>query len=164
MDRCANLLGALVVAVGDKLREVECDGQAAVPDAAVVHLSHCAKPSIDSLSHALTLSHSATVRLADRMVEARLVVRAVASWDRRAVALRLTSRGTARVEQILVARGHLLTELLDGATTVQERRIFARIAERMLTALTPSAEPLYRTCRLCDFEACSKCPVEAAAK
>jgi DNA-binding MarR family transcriptional regulator len=164
MDRSSNVLGALVVAVGDKLREVEGADQAATPDAALVHLSHCTRPSIDSLRYALTLSHSATVRLADRMVEAKLAVRTLATWDRRAVALQLTAKGTARVEKILVARGRLLTELLHGATTVQERQIFTRVAERMLTALTLSAELLYRTCRLCDFAACSACPVEAAAK
>jgi len=165
-ERDVNLLGAAAVAVSDLLAGAA--GQAVeggFPVAALVHLSHCERPSIESLRRVLGLSHSATVRLADRMAATGLLARAAASWDPRAVALRLTPRGSELAADVLRRRADALEAALARAFTPAERQVLGAMLARLLAALTGDADDLYRICRLCDFAACPACPVaEAAAR
>src|SRR5260370_6813917 len=69
-SRAANLLGALALAVCDRLREATehlDDGLAASEPAALVTLAHYPGQSILTLGRTLGLPHSRAVRLADRL-------------------------------------------------------------------------------------------------
>lgn len=163
MDRTTNLLGAAALAITDlvsRAADPVIDGR--FPAAAFVHLSHCGQPTIESLRRVLGLSHSATVRLVDRMAMEAMVVRVEATWDRRAVALRLTTEGAAVCQRILDQRGQALATALGAALNEDEREALGQLMERLLASLTKQSDDLYRICRLCDFEACPACPVAGA--
>ena len=163
-DRCGNLVGAMAIALCDHVdRTVERVIPERLPAAALVHVSHCDRPSILSLAKVLRLSHSATVRLVDRMVDLNLVERTPAAWDSRAVALRLTAKGCGIVDQILAGREAALVEVLSRHLNAADRDALADIASRLLAALTIGGPDLDRICRLCDFASCADCPVAESA-
>lgn len=162
-DRDANLLGAASLAVADLVTGVSAGiVESSFPAAALVHLSHCKKPSVESLRRVLGLSHSATVRLADRMANAGLLARAEAAWDPRAVALRLTPRGSDLAVEVLGKRAQALDAALAQTFTEIERQALGEMMGRLLAVLTNNSDDLYRICRLCDFAACPSCPVAGA--
>src|SRR5579872_3927451 len=95
--RTANLLGALAgelvarLARQGKAHPNETDSAAA----ALTVIGFYEGCSNGALSHALGLSHTATVRLVDKLEAAGLVVSKPGA-DRRSVALRLTASGRQR--------------------------------------------------------------------
>src|SRR3954470_18962104 len=101
VERTANLLAAAAVRIAD-LIHVETSvraGRGAQAPAALVTLLRPLERPIEELRHVLALSHSATVRLVDRLVEDGLVERAPGR-DGRTVAPRLT--GSGRVAALAV--------------------------------------------------------------
>lgn len=160
MTRAENLIGALALAVSDVVRGSPPDPLAD----ALVHLAHCRRPSIDLLASTLKLSHSATVRLVDRLERDGLAARASdEGGDRRTRFVRLTDTGRARADHVLVARNAAL-QVACAALSSNERAALEAVCEKMLASLVADRVDLYRTCRLCDFAACSACPVAEAAR
>jgi MarR family transcriptional regulator, negative regulator of the multidrug operon emrRAB len=107
------------------------------------------------------LSHSGSVRLADRLAAAGLVERRRGA-DQRSTALYLTPAGHRAARRVLSGREASMQSLLTLLTDDQ-RRDLAELAAVILGRLgaKPSAER--RLCRLCDLEACGRsrgeCPV-----
>lgn len=162
--RAANLLGALALAVSDAMLEAareEVDGPSA--SAAIVRIGKYPGQPIEFLSSALQLSHSATVRLVDRLQAEELVRRERdpegSNTDRRSVALHLTPRGERCLNSILSRRYDWLRPLL-GTLSEPEQ---AQLASTMAKLLAELARPnnAAHICRLCDSEACESagCPV-----
>lgn len=128
--------------------------------------------TIQQLSDAIGLTHSATVRLVDRLVADGYVVRQGASRDGRAVAIGLTAAGEAAADRVRQARRLAVEELLQ-ALSIQERQVLAGCVDKLLAELTrrrldtrARGEPVHSwLCRLCDFGACGRpegrCPVVA---
>src|SRR5579863_1407028 len=113
-SRTANLLGALALAVSDRLGEAAergDDGLTASESAALVTLAHYPGQPIVALGRTLRLTHSGAVRLADRM-EAGGLVRRAASGHGRALALRLTRQGQEAAMQVLARRQAAAEELV----------------------------------------------------
>ena len=105
--RTANLLGALVVALGDRAGAAVQDGAGVSGSdaAALVTLRNYAEDEpLDLLRRALALSHPGVVRLADRLQARGLVERHRSHRDGRAVALRLTPAGRRAADAALGAR------------------------------------------------------------
>ena len=100
----------------------------------------------------LGLSHSATVRLVDKLERSELAERRSAD-DARAVAVAPTAEGIAIAERIQRARLDALSELLDPLTSA-ERKELARLHEKLLAGLVATGELRGRICRLCDAGAC----------
>src|SRR5918999_299240 len=97
LARGANLLGAVSLAVSDRVRAAaeRGAGQGGSAPAALVSLAGYLDGSpIDSLRGPLGLTHSAAVRVVDRLVEAGLARRREGP-DRRSVAVELTPEGRA---------------------------------------------------------------------
>jgi MarR family transcriptional regulator, negative regulator of the multidrug operon emrRAB len=166
--REANLLGAVALALGDRMREaVEGGaGQGGSAPAALVSLaSYLDGSPIDSIRGPLGLSHSATVRLVDRLVEAGLAERREGP-DRRSVAVGLTAAGREAAAGAAEAREQALEEAL-AALDPAERAELARLAGKVLATLTDGRAAAGRICRLCDARACGheegRCPVTRAA-
>ncbi|MGH2743362.1 MAG: winged helix DNA-binding protein, partial [Thermoleophilaceae bacterium] len=93
--RGANLLGAVSLAVADRVRDAaeRGTGQGGSAPAALVSLAGYLDGSpIDSVRGPLGLTHSATVRVVDRLVAAGLARRRGGA-DRRSVAVELTPAG-----------------------------------------------------------------------
>ncbi len=77
-SRPANLLGALALAVSDRIREVteqQADALARSEPAALVSLVHYPGQPVGVLDQTLGLTHSGAVRLSDRLEAAGLVRR-----------------------------------------------------------------------------------------
>jgi DNA-binding MarR family transcriptional regulator len=158
-SRAANVVGAFVLALRDTF---DREQDPATPAAALIHLSHCREPTIESLRKVLGLSHSATVRVADRLESSGLAVRDKTAANRRITLLRLTASGEELAKAALDKRMAALVGLLDAALTPDEQEQLTVVADKVLRAATANRDDLYRICRLCDFDACPSCPVAEA--
>jgi|JI10StandDraft_1071094.scaffolds.fasta_scaffold57857_3 MarR family transcriptional regulator, negative regulator of the multidrug operon emrRAB len=163
--RTQNLLGALAVALTDELHRVTADraGHGAAAPSALVSIETSPGMSIETLSKILSLSHSGTVRLIDRLVSDGLVERAP-GVDGRAVALRLTTKGKQATRSILAERRRVLAGALQ-TLTAQEQLHLGSLLDRLLSAITRSRGHADHICRLCDESVCpgNQCPVEVTA-
>jgi MarR family transcriptional regulator, negative regulator of the multidrug operon emrRAB len=156
-ENVANLLGALATMVTDGI----VDAVARTPDmvgeqTALALLAKYSDCSIQELRDPLGLSHSGCVRLVDRLVASGYVKRRAAA-DGRAVALRLTRRGRAVAETTVDRRADVLLRLV-GTLTGHERDALGKLAARLLDRGTPTPRAAGKTCRLCDYDACTMCP------
>jgi MarR family transcriptional repressor of emrRAB len=166
-QRQANLLGALSTTVADRIRAAvatSAPSSGEGPSGLVALATFMNGGSIEELSRVLGLSHSATVRLVDKLEQADLVSRR-SGKDARTISLVPTSRGKAVGAQIQRARQEALNELLDPLSA-GERAELARLHEKLLTGVVAAGESRGRICRLCDAEACGhergRCPVTEA--
>jgi MarR family transcriptional repressor of emrRAB len=161
----ANLLGALSLELSGAQESSAQDaaGLGTSACAALVTLGPYPGMTVGELAKILSLSHSVTVRLVDGLVEAGLIARKQGK-DRRYVALRLTSRGAAIRQDILMARASVLSEALALLNRVKRAQL-GEILSALLAGLTHSREEADHICRLCDEDACPgrRCPVECKA-
>jgi DNA-binding MarR family transcriptional regulator len=169
MDHDLNVIGALVVALGDRITDATeaATGMGGGRPAALVALHEWAggRP-IDTLAGGLRLSHSRTVRVVDRLEADGLVTRASDPADGRVVLVRLTPAGERAGARALAARAGVLEAGLE-ALAPGDRHALATAAERVLTELTTGRRVAGGICRLCDGHACGHheglCPVTRAA-
>jgi DNA-binding MarR family transcriptional regulator len=106
------------------------------------------------------LSHAGTVRLADRLAAEGLLERRGHSTDGRTRALFLTPAGKIASDEILASRDKVLVEGL-SILAPDELQILCAIAERVLRSRLENLEQSYRICRLCCYEGCTNCPIDA---
>jgi MarR family transcriptional regulator, negative regulator of the multidrug operon emrRAB len=163
--RTANLLGALA---GEIAAQLDRQGkshpnQTDSAAAALNVIGFYEGCSNGALSRALRLSHTATVRLVDKLEAAGLVT-SEAGTDRRSVALRLTEQGRERARAIVQERCLMLADVINVLGPAQ-RAALDDIAETLLRALVTSAASADHICRLCDEAACppEHCPVHQKA-
>lgn len=161
-DRTANLLGALGLAVADRIEAAALDvmNRAGETPAALIVIGYGLGPSNDQLRHILGLSHPGMVRLLDRLVADGLVERRQGT-DRRAVALFLTEQGHAAREALLGERLASLRPLLSPLSPSEEQSL-AALLSRMLAALPSTDIERCHLCRMCDDRVCTDCPIPAA--
>jgi MarR family transcriptional regulator, negative regulator of the multidrug operon emrRAB len=157
--RAANLTGALVLALADGLHE-----QLDSDSTALVTLLERGPSTVEFLRRVIGLSHSATVRLVDRLGDEDLLERGPGP-DARSITVRLTRRGRGRAAALRRRREEVLSEAL-APLDEGERRQLGRLAEKILGSLTRGREHARFTCRLCDHGVCragGRCPVDHAA-
>jgi DNA-binding MarR family transcriptional regulator len=158
-SRDANLLGALCLALADRLAEAGASGSAA--EALVTLHERRAGSSIDALARIVGLSHSGTVRLADRLAAGGLIERRRGA-DQRSAALYLTPSGHRAARRVLARRAASVHSVLVLLTDDQQRAL-ADVAAAILGRLGAEPDAERRLCRLCDLEACGRsrgrCPV-----
>jgi MarR family transcriptional regulator, negative regulator of the multidrug operon emrRAB len=167
--RQENLLGTLSLAVTERFLG-ECRSEAAGSAAAAAALAAIStfldRCSIEQLSRSLALSHSATVRLVDKL-ESRGDIERLPGSDRRSVAISLTAQGRTRAAGIRRARVGSLDELLEPLTE-SERRELSKLHEKLLAGIVSGGAAPARVCRLCDIDGCGHftdcCPVTNAAR
>lgn len=164
LDRTTNLLGALAIAVTDRM-EVQMretlnrSGEAA---AAIVFLGYVPGLSVEILRQVLVLSHPGTVRLVDRLKEDGLVERRKTD-DGRAVALHLTLKGKKLRERLMNSRLDMLETALAGLTK-DERATFGNLIAKALMNLPKKEIDKHHICRLCSVKLCSSdCPIPGNA-
>lgn len=158
-DRSANLLGAVGLAVSDRIGETarEVLGRAGETPAALVVIGYGTGPSNEGLRRILGLSHPGSVRLVDRLVADGLVERRE-GCDKRQIALHLTERGTALREDLLKGRLAAVRALLSPLTEPEEQ-LLAALLRKMLSALGTTNLARCTLCRLCDDRVCTDCPI-----
>ena len=161
-DRTGNLLGALALAVTDKIRDVtaRATGQGGMVPAALVQVGSEAGQSIDHLSRRLGLSHSASVRVVMQM-EAKgwLTKSRTNEKDARMAKLHLTMEGQAAMAQILAQRRTFLQSLVGPLTRVEQENLTA-LLETILSRAVQTDDEAEQVCRLCDLSSCpqDRCP------
>lgn len=162
LDFAANLLGALGLAVADRIELAarQILNHAGETPAALVVIGYGHGPSNDGLRTVLGLSHPGTVRLIDRLVANGLVERR-AGQDRRAVALYLTARGAAMREALLQGRLGAIRPLLEPLSET-EAETLAALLGKVLQGMAPDDRARCHLCRLCDDRACVACPIPAS--
>ena len=164
IDRTANLLGVVGLAVADRIgdtaREILRHG--GETPAALVVIGYGLGPSNDQLRHILGLSHPGTVRLVDRLVADGLVERREGR-DRRAVALYLSERGMTLREELLKGRLAAIRPLLTPLTGAEQETL-AALLHKMLSAMETTTAERRTLCRLCDDRVCTNCPIPAGAR
>ena len=163
-DRTANLLGALGLAVADRIAEIALEvlDRAGETPAALVVIGYGLGPSNDQLRRILGLSHPGMVRLVDRLVADELVERQVGR-DRRAVALFLTQKGHEARETLLAGRLAAIKSMLSPLGAEEEESL-GLLLSRILAGLPSSDLERCHLCRMCDDRVCRDCPIPAAFK
>jgi MarR family transcriptional repressor of emrRAB len=166
--REANLFGALTLAVAERLARATDEAAArggAAPAALNALESYLDGSSIDALRHSLGLTHSAGVRLVDRLAADGFLTRQPGE-DGRSVAVTLTAAGREVARQVRESRERALVDVL-GALSAGEREQLSSLHEKLLEGITGSRADARHICRLCDPDACGhhegRCPVTRAA-
>ncbi len=163
MDRTTNLLGALALAVTDRIKSGMKDtfNRSGETAAAIVVLGYAPGLSVEILRQVLDLSHPGTVRLSDRLQADGLVERRKAS-DGRAVALHLTPKGGKLRQRLMDRRLNTLQAALEGLTA-DERLALGDLLAKVLINLPKTEMAKHRICRLCAVRTCSNCPIPGQA-
>ncbi|WP_119165582.1 MarR family winged helix-turn-helix transcriptional regulator [Algihabitans albus] len=164
IDRTANLLGVVGLAVADRIGDTARDvlRRGGETPAALVVIGYGSGPSNDQLRGILRLSHPGTVRLVDRLVADGLVERRKGR-DKRAIALYLSERGMALREELLKGRLAAIRPLLTPLTGVEQETL-AALLHKMLSSMETTATERRTLCRLCDDRICTNCPIPADAR
>lgn len=162
-SRLINLLGALSIGAADRLHAAVASQEHVGSSAAAaltLILMH-ERLTIDGLARFLSLSHSGTSRLVERLRTLGYVHTGRGESDRRQSCLRLTPKGAEKARQILASREAALRDLILPLAG-PERETLEALLDRMLRGLTRDAVQGARICRLCDTDACppERCPVE----
>jgi DNA-binding MarR family transcriptional regulator len=152
VERNANLLGALGVAVSDVLwRNLgEAPVVAASEVAALVTVANYPGQPIEVLRATLGLTHSGAVRVVDRLQRAGLLTRVPAGRGR-SVALTVTDAGLAQVERIQARRLAVLSRVLKNRRCRGASSVDAAVGEAAGRAYrgrvrpSPDLSPLRRT-------------------
>ncbi len=125
----------------------------------LVSVRHCQTFTVGWLGEVLQLTHSAAVRITDRL-ERDGLVRRTPQANRRFVGLVLTPAGIEVADDILRARRDVLDHVFQGVDDKaldQAMPVFRRILGRNSGGRLSS----YRRCRICDEAACGEtCPVQ----
>ena len=160
-DRTANLLGAVGLAVADRIEAMARDilNHAGETPAALVVIGYGFGPSNDQLRRVLGLSHPGSVRLVDRLVADNLVERR-GGRDKRAIALYLTKRGADLRNRLLQGRLAAIRPLLISLTD-SEQNVLAALLCKMLSSMGTTDPERCTLCRMCDDRVCSDCPIPA---
>jgi len=123
-------------------------------------LAHKPGLSIRVLAVGVGLSHAGTVRLVDRLAAEGLIERREHSTDGRTRSLYLTASGKVASDEVLASRDQVIAEGL-SILSPDELKILCGIAERVLRDRLEDLEHSYRICRLCCYEGCKNCPIDA---
>ncbi len=163
--RQANLLGALAVAVVDRLHEARADddGRGLTATAALNHIRMRPGQNIDFLARLLQISHPATVRMVNRLEAEGLIKRQPDEEDARSRALVLTAAGQRAALAAAGKRLEILNQML-APLTAAERRQLEPVIEKLLGGLTSDRWDARHICRLCDIPTCETptCPIDQA--
>ena len=160
--RDRNIFGAFALMISDDIvRASSSRAPEAGPAAsALALLAHKPGLSIRMLAVGVGLSHAGTVRLVDRLAAEGLIERRGHSTDGRTRSLYLTVSGKVASDGVLASRDEVIAEglsILDPA----EVKLLCDIAERVLRARLENLEHSYRICRLCCYDGCTNCPIDA---
>lgn len=130
---------------------------------ALAVLAHRPGLTVRMLAAGVGLSHAGAVRLVDRLASLGLIERRDDSSDGRAKAIYLTAVGTALSDDVLKTRDGAIAE---GLMVLSEDEIdfLANISERVLRARLHDLDHSIWVCRLCRYDACSDCPIDAEVR
>jgi DNA-binding MarR family transcriptional regulator len=158
----ANRLAAFATLLHDAVH-ADTEELSASAVAALQTLRQNGPTAILDIARTVGLTHSATVRLIDRLEKDWLVRRL--SRKGREVRVEVTARGRRRAGQFQdkrIAAAETLMAVLDA----DELEVLGRALDKMLEVPVDGSESADHICRACEKDACrgEDCPVEAAAE
>ena len=117
----ANILGALAVLIQDRVESAWQSSLDLSPmaAAALVQIDNEPGSSIEAVAGRIGLTHSATVRVIDKLAERGLVEKDRARKDARAQSLTLSKPGKRLAQQLHEARNQVTDDLLAGLVPEQ---------------------------------------------
>jgi MarR family transcriptional repressor of emrRAB len=117
--------------------------------------------SIRGLSEVLGLSHSAAVRVADRLQGRGLITREGAGPGR-TIAVTVTDRGRRQAAGAVARRAEVLQRATSGLTAAQRQSLHG-LLQKVVLNLAADQAAIDRVCRLCDQQRCLArgCPLPA---
>jgi DNA-binding MarR family transcriptional regulator len=172
-DRGANLLGALSLALSDRISaaisvaaaQSQRPGSETAAEALSALHHFLDGPSIDRLRTVLGLTSSGTVRLVDRLEQAGYVERRPGA-DGRTTTVGLTAAGERVATAVSQAREAVLVETL-AALSAPQRAALESLTGSLLVGLIREPGSTRWSCRLCNTGVCGvttlECPVSRAA-
>lgn len=157
----ANRLAAFATLLNDAIH-ADTDELSASAVAALHTIRQGGPMAIQDIARTIGLTHSATVRLIDRLEKDWLVRRLTRKG--REVRVEVTARGRRRAGQFQdrrIAAAETLLAVLDDS----ERAVLAQAIDKMLDVPVDGRDSAERICRSCDRDGCREkdCPVQAAA-
>ncbi|MBT0586149.1 MarR family winged helix-turn-helix transcriptional regulator [Alteromonas oceanisediminis] len=163
MKSTANLLGALTMALTDRIRgsTQKLLERAGESPAAIVVIGYVPGISVELLRQVLGLSHPGTVRLIDRLSDDGYVERQKAK-DGRAVALHLTTAGTDLRANLMDSRIEILENAVESLSS-NEQEMLGHLLSKVLSTLPETEMDKHHICRLCSTTACPDCPIRGNA-
>ena len=165
MDRASNWLGTLAVLIQDRVERLWQSSLDLSPmaAAALVQIDNEPGSSIEAVAGRIGLTHSATVRVIDKLAERGLVEKDRARQDARAQSLKLSKAGKRVAQQLHEARNQVTDDLLAGLTPAQRGALEQAIGAILHRCVEPGREADV-TCRVCDDRRCSPdiCPIRVA--
>jgi DNA-binding MarR family transcriptional regulator len=168
-DHCANVLGALALAVADQTADAvtETAGQERSDAAALSALDQFLdRPSVDLLGRVLGLTQSGAVRLVDRLERRGLVARRP-GVDGRTAAIALTAAGRRAARRVGATRSAILRESLSLLSPDETARLDDLLGRLLIGRMRGPGATRW-ICRMCDLEACGRadgrCPVANEAQ
>lgn len=166
MSRTANLLHAMATAINDRqvsaMTEAAGLGPSAV--AVILTLGQYDRQSISEIAAVTALSHSAAVRLVDRLERDGLITRA-RKQQGRSVPVSLTVKGRRTYTDLRRAQSSALSDIL-APLSEEEKAQLVHLAERLLEPMATDRNAKDHICRYCDESVClqGKCPVETTSR
>jgi DNA-binding MarR family transcriptional regulator len=161
----ANILGALSLLIQDR---VESTWQSALDlspmaAAALVQIDNEPGSTIEAVAGRIGLTHSATVRVIDKLAERGLVEKDRARRDARAQSLKLSRAGKGTLQQLHATRNQVTDGLLTGLDPAQRAALESAIRAILHRCVEPGREADV-TCRVCDDRRCTPdiCPIRVA--
>jgi DNA-binding MarR family transcriptional regulator len=164
-DRMAKLI-ALVCNVVDRALMHEARAAGKIPLSATqfaglrfvaLHPGTCVR----DLAQGLHVSHSAAVKLTERLRARGLLERSECPDDRRRVCLRLTPTGQELWEQVRRAHAALVGQVLDEMGAEAARRL-EEFATSFVKTAVRSVDRIGRVCLYCGVEHQAGCPLSQA--
>jgi DNA-binding MarR family transcriptional regulator len=152
-----NLLGALVLALSDRMEESthEAAGGSGELAAALSSLEDfLGSPSIGLMRQVLGLTPSGAVRLTDRLESLGFVQRSTGE-DARSRHVALTAAGHRAARKVRHARAGILEASLAPLSGIELEQLDALLA-KTLRGLKRGPGATRWTCRLCDTKACGR--------
>lgn len=162
-----NLIGTLALKIHDLQMNaaVEVSDLSPTACACLISVAHQDTPqTISDIAAICNLSHSAAVRLVERLEISGYVFRTTLPSDQRKVYIDLTAEGYEMRDAILSARRSAIEPVLTKFSP-SDWKVIEWAAGIILADMTESRLESEQMCRLCDADACggTKCPVEKKA-
>ena len=161
----ANILGALSVLIQDRVEsawqsDLDLSPMAA---AALVQIDNEPGSSIELVAGRIGLTHSATVRVIDKLAERGLVEKDRARQDARAQSLKLSKAGKRTAQELHAARNRVTDNLLADLDPAQRKALETAVSAILHRSVDPGREADV-TCRVCDDRRCTPdiCPIRVA--
>ena len=163
MNRTTNILGALALALSDRIASETgvISGMSPSAASALIQVHFYPGISVEQLKSQIGLSHSASVRVIDLLEDAgHLGRRRITEKDARVISVFITPKGPDLVQRILDLRNSITRKIVAGLSPDDQQHLERIVCGLVRNLIRPGPEQEL-ACRICDLSACPQetCPM-----